>query len=240
MSKSATPVRPVRPVRAAGAAPAPAELEELSAHLEALPIREGAQEAIEWTVERFGDRAVAASSFQDVVLVDFVRKASPGLEIVFLDTGYHFPETLAFVERIRKVWDLNLTVTRPEVGPDELACGTPGCCQARKVEPLQKAIAGRRAWITGLKRIDTPERAEAPVVAWDPVREMVKVNPLAMWSDDDVGAYLAEHDLPLHPLTFVGYVSIGCAPTTHPVAEGHHPREGRWPGQDKTECGLHL
>lgn len=215
-------------------------LEERSRELEALPVLEAATGAIAWTLEHFGDDVIVASSFQDVVLVDLVQKARPGLEIVFLDTEYHFPETLAFVEHLRKMWNLTLTVTHPEVALDEYVCGSPGCCQKRKVEPLQKAIAGKKAWITGLKRVDTPERADAPILAWDPAREMVKVNPLATWSDEQIDDYLAEHSLPLHPLTYVGYVSIGCAPTTKPVEAGHHPREGRWPGTDKTECGLHL
>ncbi|MHB8245574.1 MAG: phosphoadenylyl-sulfate reductase [Acidimicrobiales bacterium] len=216
------------------------ELAEVSARFEALSPRDAAVAAIEWAIETFGDDIVVASSFQDVVLVDLVQKAKPGLEIVFLDTEFHFPETLAFVEHLRKSWELNLTVTHPEVAIDELVCGTPGCCQARKVEPLQRAIAGKKAWITGVKRVDTPERADAPILAWDPNREMVKVNPLATWTDEDIEGFVAEAGLPAHPLTYVGYVSIGCAPTTQPVAEGHHPREGRWPGQDKTECGLHI
>lgn len=216
------------------------ELAELSARLESLPLRQAASDAIEWTFSAFEDDVVVASTFQDVVLVDLVRKARPSAEIVFLDTEYHFPETLAFVERLRKIWNLNLTVTHPEVALDEYVCGTPGCCTVRKVEPLRKATAGRKAWVTGLKRVDTPERADAPIVVWDAGREMVKVNPLATWTDEDIADYLAEHELPLHPLTYVGYVSIGCAPTTQPVASGQNPREGRWPGQSKTECGLHV
>ncbi len=219
--------------------PDTAELRAVSRRLEALPIRHAAAESIAWAIGEFGD-AVVASSFQDVVLVDLVRKAKPDIEIVFLDTGYHFRETLAFVEHLGKTWELNLTVTHPEVAMDEYVCGRAGCCQKRKVEPLQKAIAGHSAWITGLKRVDTPERADAPVVAWDAGRGMVKVNPLATWTDDDINDYLAEQALPLHPLWYAGYVSIGCAPTTTPVAEGQNPREGRWPGQDKTECGLHI
>ena len=211
-----------------------------STRLEALAPLEAATGAISFAVEHFGDDLVVASSFQDVVLIDLVRKAKSDAEVVFLDTEYHFPETLAFVERVRKIWDLNLTVTHPEVGHDEFACGSPRCCEVRKVEPLARAIAGRRAWITGLKRVDTPERADAPILAWDESREMVKVNPLATWSDDDVDDYVSANGLPAHPLSFVGYVSIGCAPTTRPVEVGHHPREGRWPGSDKTECGLHL
>jgi phosphoadenosine phosphosulfate reductase len=215
-------------------------LADVSARLEALCVREAAAGAIAWVVETFGDCYAVASSFQDAVLVDLAVKADPSAEIIFLDTDYHFPETLAFVERLRKIWNLNLTTTHPAIGRDETPCGSPGCCQLRKVEPLNRALEGKRAWVTGLKRVDTPERDGAPIVAWDPQRNMVKVNPLATWTDDDVDDYLAEHGLPLHPLTYVGYVSIGCAPTTQPIAEGHNPREGRWPGSDKTECGLHI
>lgn len=217
-----------------------AELAEISARLEELPIREAARGAIEWTVERFGDDVAVASSFQDAVLVELAASVRPGIEVIFLDTEYHFPETIAFVERLRKIWDLNLTTTHPLVGKDEFPCGGPSCCEHRKVEPLGRALAGKQAWITGLKRVDTPERSDAPILSWDEARDMVKVNPLASWTDADIDAYLGEHALPLHPLTYVGYVSIGCAPTTQPVAEGQNPREGRWPGSDKTECGLHV
>ncbi|MGO9196705.1 MAG: phosphoadenylyl-sulfate reductase [Acidimicrobiales bacterium] len=223
-----------------GPHPDASDLAELSTKFEALPPREAAEASIKWTLDEYGDDVIVASSFQDVVLVELVQKARPGIEIVFLDTEFHFPETLAFVDRLRKIWDLNLTITHPDVAMDEFVCGTPRCCEVRKVAPLAKAIAGRKAWITGLKRVDTPERADAPIVAWDANREMVKVNPLATWTDEDIDEYLAEKGLPLHPLTYVGYVSIGCAPTTQPVAEGQNPREGRWPGMDKTECGLHI
>lgn len=212
----------------------------MSAHLESLPPREAADETLRWSLERFGDDLVVASSFQDVVLVHLVERARPGLEIVFLDTGYHFPETLAFVEHVRKLFDLNLTVTRPSVALDDVPCGTDGCCQVRKVEPLARAIAGRRAWVTGLKRVDTPERAAAPYLAWDRARPVVKVNPLAAWTDEDIDTYLSEQGLPFHPLRYVGYLSIGCAPTTRPIEAGANPRDGRWPGSGKTECGLHL
>ncbi|MGH9169809.1 MAG: phosphoadenylyl-sulfate reductase [Acidimicrobiales bacterium] len=211
-----------------------------SSRLESLTIEEAAKGALNWVIENFGSDYAVASSFQDVVLVELAVKADPAAEVIFLDTEFHFPETLAFVERLRKIWGLNLTTTHPAVGRDESPCGSPNCCQVRKVAPLNAALAGKQAWVTGLKRVDTPERAEAPILAWDAQRGMVKVNPMAGWTDDDVAAYLAEHELPLHPLTYVGYVSIGCAPTTQPVADGQNPREGRWPGSDKTECGLHI
>ena len=217
-----------------------AELSAVSSKLEQLSPLEAAEGAICWTLERCGEDVVVASSFQDVVLVDLVEKAHPGLEIVFLDTEYHFPETLAFVDHFAKQKGINLTITHPEVPKDEFVCGSSNCCQKRKVEPLARAIAGRKAWITGLKRVDTPERVGAPVIGWDPGRQMLKVNPLATWSDQDIFDYLGEHSLPMHPLQHVGYLSIGCAPTTKPVPEGHDPREGRWPGSEKTECGLHI
>ncbi len=216
------------------------ELADVSKRLEVLPIVEAANGAISWVVETFGSRYAVADSFQDVALIDLVIKVDPNAEFIFLDTDYHFPETLAFVERLRKLWNLNLTVTRPSVGREESPCGSPRCCELRKVVPLNAALAGHDAWLTGLKRVDTPERADAPIVAWDSQRNMVKVNPLVTWTDEDVEDYLHAQELPLHPLTYVGYVSIGCAPTTQPIASGHHPREGRWPGSDKTECGLHV
>jgi phosphoadenosine phosphosulfate reductase len=217
-----------------------AELAAASADFESRDVLAAAAGTIEWVVERFGADFAVASSFQDAVLVDLAIKAKPDAEILFLDTGFHFPETLAFVERLRKIWNLNLTVTHPAVGPDESPCGSPDCCQRRKVEPLNAALAGKGAWVTGLKRVDTPEREDAPILSYDAARGMVKANPLATWSDEDIANYLTANGIPFHPLAYVGYLSIGCAPTTRPVTDGEHPREGRWPGSDKTECGLHI
>ena len=198
-----------------------------------------ASAVIRWAVDTFDDSMVVAASFEDIVLIDLVTKVRPGIEIVFLDTEAHFPETLSFVEEVRALYGLNLTVTKP--GPDAAAhpCGTAQCCQFRKVEPLRRAIAGKRAWMTSLKRADGPTRADAPIVSWDASFGLVKVNPLATWTDDDITSYLADHALPVHPLVSRGYRSIGCAPTTRPVAVGEDPRSGRWSGLDKSECGLH-
>ncbi len=199
-----------------------------------------ASAAIRWAVEAFGDSLVLAASFEDIVLIDLVTKIAPGAEVVFLDTGAHFPETLAFVEDIRERFNLNLTVTKPGPEAADHPCGSEQCCQFRKVEPLRQAIAGKRAWLTSLKRSDGPTHADAPIVSWDTSFGLVKVNPLANWTEHDVSSYLADHGLPVHPLIPRGYRSIGCAPTTRPVAEGEDPRSGRWSGADKSECGLHI
>ncbi len=198
-----------------------------------------ASKVVEWAVDRFGQHLVLAASFQDVVLVDLAVKVDAGIEVVFCDTGAHFPETLEFVEEVRALYGLNLTVTRPGADAAGWPCGTARCCELRKVEPLRRVLADKRAWLTSLKRVDAPTRAHAPVVGWDAVFGVVKVNPLATWTDEDVDSYLRDHDLPVHPLVSKGYLSIGCAPTTSPVAEGEDRRAGRWAGTGKTECGLH-
>jgi phosphoadenosine phosphosulfate reductase len=210
------------------------DLVAISERFEAAP----ASAVIRWAVETFGDSIALAASFEDIVLIDLATKVAPGIEVVFLDTEAHFPETLSFVEEVRARYGLNLTVTKP--GPDAAAhpCGTEQCCQFRKVEPLRRALAGRRAWLTSLKRTDGPTRADAPTVGWDASFGLVKVNPLVTWTDDDITSYLADHGLPVHPLVPQGYRSIGCAPTTRPVAQGEDPRAGRWSGLDKSECGL--
>ncbi len=212
------------------------ELAALSAGLESAP----ASAVIRWAVDTFGDSLALAASFEDIVLIDLATKIAPGIEVVFLDTDAHFPETLAFVDEIKERYGLNLTVTKP--GPEAAAhpCGSEQCCQFRKVEPLRRAIEGRQAWMTSLKRSDGPTRADAAIVSWDRGFGLVKVNPLATWTDHDIASYLADHDLPVHPLVSRGYRSIGCAPTTCPVAEGEDPRAGRWAGLDKSECGLHV
>jgi phosphoadenosine phosphosulfate reductase len=211
------------------------ELARIDADLETAP----ASKVVRWALDTFGDGLVLAASFEDVVLVDVATRIAPELEVVFLDTEAHFPETLAFVEEIRARYDLNLTVTRP--GPEAAAhpCGSAQCCQFRKVEPLRRALEGKAAWLTSLKRADGPTRASAPIVSWDAGFGLVKVNPLATWTADDVASYLADHELPTHPLVARGYRSIGCAPTTRPVSVGEDVRAGRWAGLDKSECGLH-
>ena len=197
-------------------------------------------EIISWSIDRFGKDIVLASSFQDAVLLDFAAKAAPEVEVLFLDTGYHFPETLAYMHHVEERYGLNLLIVEPDVALDVSPCGSADCCEVRKVAPLNRVLASRAAWITGLKRVDTPERADAPAVSYDHGRGVVKVNPLVTWTDDDIDDYVEAHAVPRHPLNYVGYISIGCAPTTRPVAPGENPRAGRWAGMDKTECGLHI
>jgi phosphoadenosine phosphosulfate reductase len=215
------------------------EVDELAAISEGFE-RAAPSTIIAWAAERFGDSLTVASSFEDAVLVHLAVSVKPDIEILFLDTQYHFAETLWFVEEVRRRYGLNLKVVEPLVEPDNRwQQDVASCCGVRKVEPLNRALAGKRAWITGLKRTDAPTRATAPIVSWDLQREMVKVNALATWTPLDLAVYAAEHDLPTHPLAERGYPSIGCWPCTRPVAPGEDPRSGRWAGLDKTECGLH-
>jgi len=212
------------------------QLAAASAELEKMP----ATAAIEWARDQFGDELVLASSFQDCVLIDLAMQVDPSIEVVFLDTQYHFAETLWYVEQVRKRYDLNLRIVRPQVEPDDRWLDDPdGCCGARKVVPLAQALSGKQAWMTGLRRSEASTRRHTAIVAFDVGRGLVKVNPLATWTDQDVAGYVTARGLPEHPLRELGYESIGCWPCTRPVQPGDDPRSGRWAGLDKLECGLH-
>src|SRR5579862_7122250 len=204
----------------------PAELAARAAEFETAP----AGAVISWAHERFDGQVSLACSFQDCVFVDLAVRVDPAIEVLFLDTGFHFPETLEYVEQVREHYQLNLKVLRPGPEAARWPCGTDRCCEMRKVVPLDGALAGRAAWLTGLKRVDAPTRVAAPIVSWDDRRGLVKVNPLATWTDADVTNYEADHGLPVHPLVSKGYLSIGSAPTTRPVDPGDDPRAGRWAG----------
>ena len=210
------------------------------ARLDARFQHEPASAVVGWAVETFGPRLSLAASMQDAVLIDLAVAADPTIEVVFIDTGYHFPETLETVERVRARYGLNLRVMRPDVAPDPpLWQADPvNCCSDLKVALLDRALAGREAWLSGLRRTEAATRADAPIVGRDR-RGLVKINPLATWTDVDVEGYIADHDVPVNPLLRRGYLSIGCAPCTKPVEPGADPRSGRWAGLDKTECGLH-
>jgi phosphoadenosine phosphosulfate reductase len=199
-----------------------------------------APEVIAWAAETFGPALSLAASMTDAVLIDLATKVAPAIEVVFIDTGYHFPETLETVELVRRRYGLNLKMMTVPHHAEALWEKDPeNCCSAVKVGQLDRALAGKAAWMSGLRRDEAESRANAPVVGRD-LRGLIKVNPLANWSADDVARYIAENDVPVNPLTLRGYPSIGCMPCTHAVADGADPRSGRWVGRDKTECGLHL
>jgi phosphoadenosine phosphosulfate reductase len=212
------------------------ELAELNVEFERLPARK----IIQWAVDAFAPHLCLTASMTDAVLIDLATRVDPAIEVVFIDTGYHFPETLETVEQVRRRYGLNLRMMTVPTHDEELWKVDPGnCCSAVKVGQLDRALANKAAWMSGLRRDEAEVRATAPIVVRD-LRGLVKVNPIATWTDQDVADYIAEHDVPVNPLLERGYPSIGCWPCTKPVADGEDPRSGRWAGQDKTECGLHL
>lgn len=208
-----------------------------------------AQEIIGWAVETFWPGIAMTSSFQtqSVPLLHIVAQVAPQLPIFFLDTGFHFPETLEFRDRLAQEWGLNVQILTPEMGHtefkrthDNLYRSNPDlCCYINKVEPLQRAKQGLTAWMSGIRRDQTAERSQAPIITRQ-TDGLYKISPMATWSRKQVWQYLYDHKLPEHPLLKQGYMSIGCAPCTRPVGEGETERAGRWAGQGKTECGLHI
>jgi phosphoadenosine phosphosulfate reductase len=201
-------------------------------------------EVLRWAFDTYGVENVAiTSSFEDAVLVHLAASVDPAADIVLLDTQYLFAETSWLVEQMQNRFDINLRVVspRPEVQRDNLwQTDVESCCAVRKVEPLARALEGKAAWVTGVRRVDGPTRANAPVVSFDITRNLVKINPLAAWTDADMSLYAEINELPANPLSARGYPSIGCWPCTRPVAEGEDRRGGRWAGNAKTECGLHV
>ena len=195
---------------------------------------------IEWAVEQFHPHLCLTASMTDAVLIDLAVKVEPAIEVVFIDTGYHFPETLQTVEDVRRKYGLNLRMMTVPPHDEALWKVDPeNCCSSIKVGQLDRALAGKDGWMSGLRRTESPTRANAPIVARD-LRGLVKVNPIATWTDEDVAGYIRDHDVPFNPLLDKGYTSIGCWPCTVPTGDGEHPRAGRWANSDKLECGLHL
>jgi phosphoadenosine phosphosulfate reductase len=201
-----------------------------------------AHRVLRWAHKHYGEGLCVTASFGDAVLAHVANEAIPGVEITLLDTGYLFAETEWFADDLRTRFDLNLRIIRPEPGlPTNVwQTDTDACCAARKVEPLNRALAGRTAWVSGLRRSDSPARRTARFVHDDLLRGVVKINPLAGWTDAHVVTYVAAYGIPDHPLADRGYPSIGCWPCTRPVATGEDQRSGRWADSAKTECGLHL
>ena len=210
---------------------------------------EQALAVLRWAGETFGDDFAVTSSMADGLLSHLASRAVPGVNVVFLDTGYHFAETIGTRDWVSGVMPITLVNVLPEqtVAEQDAEYGArlhdrdPDlCCSLRKVQPLAEALAGYVAWGSGIRRDESPTRADTKLVDWDAKRGMVKVNPLAAWTQEHVDAYIAEHQVPVNPLQEIGYASIGCAPCTRPVAPGEDPRAGRWAGRGKTECGLHV
>lgn len=206
-------------------------------------------EVLRWAVRTFPDDIAMSSSFQtqSVPLLHMVAITVPQLPVLFLDTGYHFPETIAFRDHLVRIWDLNLVVLKGDAGPAEGldSSGSPlyltnpdMCCNLRKVVPMRQAVVAYRGWISGIRRDQAQSRANAQVVEAVAERRC-RIHPMLDWTHDDVNHYIAAHELPEHPLSAIGYASIGCAPCTRPPLPGGDLRSGRWVGSGKTECGLH-
>lgn len=207
-----------------------------------------AADVLRWAGATFGRDLVLASSMGDEVLVHLAAATVPGIDVIFLDTGYHFAETLGTRDYYAQFTDVRLRTVLPlrtvaeqdaEHGPRLHERDPNLCCALRKVEPLERGLAPYAAWVTGMRREDAPTRADIPLVGWDARRGKVKLNPLAAWTQADVDAYVDAHHVVLNPLRQAGYASIGCEPCTRPVAAGEDARAGRWSGTSKTECGLH-
>ena len=207
-----------------------------------------AEEVIRWATDTFGDRICVTSSMTDALIIHLASQVKPGIDVVFLDTGYHFPETIGTRDAVDVVYPirlLNITPSRTvaeqdaELGPRLYGRNPDLCCYLRKVEPLERALGNYDAWITGVRRDETNSRREMRVVEWDDRREMVKVNPIVGWSGKQVDDFIAEQGILVNPLVYDGYPSIGCATCTSRVEPGADPRSGRWAGTGKTECGIH-
>jgi phosphoadenosine phosphosulfate reductase len=208
-----------------------------------------AQDVLRWAVDTFGDRFVIASSMGDGLLAHLASTVASGVDVLFLDTGYHFAETIGTRDAVAQVYDVNVRTVLPllsitqqdaEHGPKLHDRDPNACCALRKVEPLARGLEPYTAWASGVRRDEAETRRNTNVVEWDAKREMVKVNPIATWTQADVDAYVEEHGVLVNPLVYDGYPSIGCAPCTRRVAPGEDPRAGRWAGSNKTECGLHV
>ncbi|OIK06228.1 phosphoadenylyl-sulfate reductase [Streptomyces monashensis] len=210
-----------------------------------------ALEILQWAVDTFGSGFCVTSSMEDAVVAHLASRARKGdavVDVVFLDTGYHFEETIGTRDAVEAVMDVNVITLTPRqtVAEQDAEYGAklhdrdPDlCCKLRKVQPLEEGLKGYRAWATGLRRDESPTRANTPVVGWDEKRQKVKISPIARWTQEDVDAYVAEHGVLTNPLLMDGYASIGCAPCTRRVLAGEDARAGRWAGRAKTECGLH-
>ncbi|MFI6843263.1 phosphoadenylyl-sulfate reductase [Kitasatospora sp. NBC_00085] len=209
------------------------------------------QEILKWAADTFGKRFCVTSSMEDAVVAHLASSVFPGVDVVFLDTGYHFAETIGTRDAMAAVMPVNVITLKPlqtvaeqdaRYGPHLHDRDPDLCCSLRKVEPLNRGLGGYDAWATGLRRDESPTRADTPVVAWDAKRRKVKIAPIARWTQKDVDTYVNANGVLLNPLLWEGYTSVGCSPLscTRKPAEGEDARAGRWSGSGKTECGIHL
>jgi phosphoadenosine phosphosulfate reductase len=211
-----------------------------------------AWERIEWAVETYGDGLALSASFgggEGMALLDMISKITDKVTVLTIDTGFIFKETAQFREEVMRRYKLPVEVLRPELTVEEQVekygermrtCNPDLCCQIRKIEPLQKALKNYDAWMTGIRREQTPQRAGTKIIAWEENYHAAKIAPLADWTEDRVWKYNNEHGVPVNPLLHQGYKSIGCEPQTRPVHNDEGVRAGRWSGMDKTECGIHF
>ena len=206
-----------------------------------------ADAVLDWAAAEFGERFAVATSMQDAVLTHLASRSLPGVDVLFLDTGYHFEETLQTRDAVASTYDVTVRTLEPSqsVAEQDATYGAnlferdPDlCCTLRKTHPLDEALDGYEAWATGVRRSEAITRRDTPVVSFDERRERIKVAPIVAWSDADVEAYIAEHAIVTNPLLTQGYPSIGCATCTRRVAPGEDARAGRWAGRDKVECGI--
>lgn len=212
-------------------------------------------EIVRWALETFGDKLTMATAFgaEGCTIIDMLARlrdeSGIAADVFNLDTGYQFPQTLALKNKLEKKYSLPIRVVRPDETPAEAEARLGGspclkepdvCCYKRKVVPLQKALAGFDAYMTAVRRDQTPEREAIPIVGFDPRHNIVKIAPLANWTKEDVWRYVEEYGVPTNILHEQGYSSIGCWPVTRPTADGEDERAGRWAGSEKRECGLHL
>jgi phosphoadenosine phosphosulfate reductase len=209
------------------------------------------QEVLRWAVDRFGRKLTMATAFgaEGCCLLHMLAEIDADVRVFNLDTGYQFPETLELRERIRDRYGLEVELVRPEMSVEEYEAEHGGplyrlrpdqCCHDRKLEPLRLAVVGYEAWISAIRRDQTPDRAVAGVVQWDAKFKLVKVNPLLAWSRRDVWTFITRHEVPYNSLHDRGFPSIGCWPCTQAVGAGADERAGRWAGTSKKECGLHV
>ena len=208
-----------------------------------------ADDVIGWATRTFGSRLCVTSSMTDAVIIDLASRQVPGIDVLFLDTGYHFAETIGTRDAVSVVYPVNVINVTPsatvaeqdaELGPNLYARNPDLCCYLRKVVPLEEALDPYDAWITGVRRAETSTRTSTKVIQWDPRRRMVKVNPIVEWTSEQVDGYISQHGVVVNPLLYDGYPSIGCRTCTARVELGADPRSGRWAGTSKTECGIHL